>query len=275
MKKLVIFSFLFIGIFYSSKSQTFEQVYSQAEDSIENYNYSAGYFYANQCVKMEPNRDNSYTLRAYASSTLWNHLEAYKDAERALHINPKNTYAHYLCGMANIHIPISQYEQDSILNIFKIGKKDSMRGILLNYKIPSGTLENYFYNYGKSFEHFSKAFELDSTYYENLYLIGYYYSELNHLDSALNYLNKAIALDPNESKYYVARGLVYKQKYMSKSSLADFDKSIELDSTNGVAYSNRAYLKKEQFNDQAGSCEDLKKAQRFGSYTRSYYIECE
>lgn len=258
-----------------SLAQNYEEYYKRSQDSIENYNFSAGYFYANECVKMEPKRDSSFTLRAYASSALWNHSEAYTDAKRALSINPQNAYAHYICGMANVYIPIPQKEQDSILNIFRLFGKDSTSSILLNYKIPQGPTENSFYNYRKSFNHFAKAYLLDSTFYECLYLIGNYYSELNHKDSALKYIDRTIMLNPTESKYYLTRGLIYKESYQSQLSLSDFNKAINLDATNGLAYSNRAFLKKEQLNDQEGACEDLKRAQLLGYFDTNYYIECE
>lgn len=275
MKKLFLLSILVNGIVTLGLCQNFEKIYAEAQDSIDNYNYSAGFFLANQCIKTKPKRDSAYTLRAYCASIFGNDQQAYEDGLKTLELNPNNSYAYYICGMANSKIPISQEEQDSILSIYRLYGKDSMNSIFTNYKIPNGTHNQSYFNYGKSFTLFKKAIELDSTYAEAIYMIGYYYNELSITDSSLKYFSRAIALDSIQSKYYIARGLVYKDLYRTKESLADLNKAITADPSSGLAYSNRAYLKREQLDDPKGACEDLKKAQLLGSYDYQYYAKCK
>jgi tetratricopeptide (TPR) repeat protein len=267
---LLIFSYL-SPIF----AQNYEDYYKLSQDSIENYNYSAGYFYANMCVKMEPKRDSSYTLRGYCAGSFSNHSASIADGQKAIELNPNNAYAYFICALANVNIPIPQSEQDSLLDYFRLYGEDSFLNIINNYKMPNGTNEMSYYNYGKTFNLLQKAYELDTTYSYAVYMIGYYYSELNQSDSAIKYYTKAITINQDEAEYYVSRGLEFKRQYKSKESLEDFTKAIKIDPNNGTAYSNRAYLKEEQLDDQTGACQDLKKAQKLGSYSQSYYDVCE
>jgi len=61
--------------------------------------------------------------------------------------------------------------------------------------------------------------------------------------AALAEFNKAIELDPNNSKAYNNRGIVKNILNDSTGSLTDFNKAIELEPENVSAYKNRALLK--------------------------------
>lgn len=53
---------------------------------------------------------------------------------------------------------------------------------------------------------------------------------------ALNYINDAIDLNPNQSKYYRVRGTTYFHLKKYNDAIKNFNKSVELDSTNYLAW---------------------------------------
>jgi len=83
--------------------------------------------------------------------------------------------------------------------------------------------------------------------------------EEDEYDEAIDYFNKSIKLNPDNSLTYHLRGLCYAYLKKFELSLSDFNKSIQLDPQNPVGYNNRGnnYLNMGKF-DQA--LDDLNKS---------------
>lgn len=58
---------------------------------------------------------------------------------------------------------------------------------------------------------------------------------------ALEYLTKAIEINPNDPVYYNDRGIIYDQIKQYKNATKNYDKAIMLNSKDGVFYQNRGY----------------------------------
>ena len=76
------------------------------------------------------------------------------------------------------------------------------------------------------------------------YNIGTAKYELKIYDEAIEYLNKAIELNPNYSEFYNNRGNIQKILNNIENSIEDFDKAIELNPNYSEAYNNIALLQK-------------------------------
>ena len=77
-------------------------------------------------------------------------------------------------------------------------------------------------------------------------------SDQGDLDAGIAAYNKAIRLDPNNSKGYACRAIAYYQKGDFNNAIADDTTVIRLDTKSAVGYAGRgfAYLKEKDF-DQA------------------------
>ncbi len=64
---------------------------------------------------------------------------------------------------------------------------------------------------------------------KNYYLLGVSKSILEEEDSAIFYFDKAIALDPGKSNYYLHRGNAYYENNNFEKAIADFQQANELD----------------------------------------------
>ncbi|MEI0488992.1 tetratricopeptide repeat protein [Brachyspira pulli] len=91
------------------------------------------------------------------------------------------------------------------------------------------------------------------------YNIGTAKYELKIYDEAIEYLNKAIELNPYFSNAYVYRGMVYYQLEKYSEALKDYNKAIYIDFNNEYAYTNRGLIK-EKLGDYQAALEDYNKA---------------
>ena len=91
------------------------------------------------------------------------------------------------------------------------------------------------------------------------YNIGTSKYELKIYDEAIEYLNKAIKLNPYFSNAYVYRGMICYQLEKYHEALKDYNKAIDIDFNNEYAYTNRGLIK-EKLGDDQGALEDYNKA---------------
>ncbi|MDL2280718.1 tetratricopeptide repeat protein [Selenomonadales bacterium OttesenSCG-928-I06] len=82
---------------------------------------------------------------------------------------------------------------------------------------------------------------------------------VNNYDSAIEYYNKALAIDPNDSECYYWLAIAYSGKEDSAQALNNFNKAIELDPKYIEAYTMRSELHRKMGNQDLAE-EDLRKA---------------
>nr|WP_319398206.1 tetratricopeptide repeat protein [uncultured Carboxylicivirga sp.] len=83
-----------------------------------------------------------------------------------------------------------------------------------------------------------------------------FYLDSQQNEEALEYLNKAIAGDPNNAVFYYARGVLY-EKIDQEKAIADYNKCLEIDPSNfnslynlGVVYYNKGVEQQNVANDK-------------------------
>jgi Flp pilus assembly protein TadD/V8-like Glu-specific endopeptidase len=89
---------------------------------------------------------------------------------------------------------------------------------------------------------------------------------------ALNFLNKAISLNPNYEAAYFSRAYVFSQLDYFKESLRDYNKYITLDPSYANAYNNRGLIKELNFNDYSGALADFNKAIKLNPNFAVFYL---
>jgi tetratricopeptide (TPR) repeat protein len=81
--------------------------------------------------------------------------------------------------------------------------------------------------------------------------------------AAIDYLNKAIQIDPGVAQFYTLRGHLYRTRTELTHAISDYSKSIELNPNNGEIYYYRAICYKfAKEYDKAWN--DVRKAQSLG-----------
>lgn len=83
--------------------------------------------------------------------------------------------------------------------------------------------------------------------------------ESGNKQSALDDLNKAINLNPNDANVYNDRGLLKDELGDKQGALDDLNKAISLNPKLALAYFTRGYLKND-LRDKQGALDDFKKA---------------
>lgn len=111
----------------------------------------------------------------------------------------------------------------------------------------------------KAIEYLNKAIKLqpDNSASYNLRGNIYFTQGLNQL--AVNDFNKAIQLNPTNADYYNNRGIIYERTGHYQEAIKDFDEAILFDSNDATYYSNRAAFQL-RHGDKIVGCLDAQRA---------------
>lgn len=204
---------------------------------IRNYEKAVEDF--TKLIQMQPNISTAYFNRGMAFHDMDKNMEALKDFTKCLNLDTENTNAYFLRGLIKSSFndrngAISDY--DEIIKREKTAKPE-------NYKM--------------------------GTVYNNK---GYCLIELDKLDEALPYINKALEMEPYESYIWSSRGELYYKKGDYKSCIKDMTKAIEVSNkteagnsdTSGWPYYLRG-LAKIKLGQKQDGCKDLSKAGELGT----------
>ena len=90
--------------------------------------------------------------------------------------------------------------------------------------------------------------------------------------AAIQYFQKAIALDPNFSRAYFSQGVSYGQLGQYQKAVAQINTALKMEPQNGMYYygRGRVYL---LWGDKAKAMEDFKKAAELGDEDALNYLE--
>ncbi len=115
----------------------------------------------------------------------------------------------------------------------------------------------------------SKPIKKDAAYWFNK---GALISTYGNNKAAIQYFQKAIALDPNFSRAYFSQGVSYGQLGQYQKAIAQIDRALKMEPQNGMYYygRGRVYLLS---GDKTKAMEDFKKAADLGDEDALNYLE--
>jgi len=191
--------------------------------------------------------------------------------------NPKDAYLRYMRAQCYYEI----HQVDKGIKDVKIALK--VKPEVENYKRIKG---NALYLYGRLLSQKNQKKKALKTYrqaaefldYSSVYsTIAFKEIQLGEYESALQNLNKAIGMDPQNDYAYSNRALLYVKLKKYEQAKADIEKAIALNSQNPYAFKHRALLHI-ALNDMAQACQDLEKAEalgyvKFGNESDKYEVE--
>ncbi|MCW4467408.1 tetratricopeptide repeat protein [Flavobacterium sp. MFBS3-15] len=129
----------------------------------------------------------------------------------------------------------------------KAKQLDALKSLLedfsAHFKASYVELINFGYYYSqtddhdKALEYFNKSLSMNDSFYAH-YNIGYTMIVMNRYDEAIAHLDKAIALDPKQHAPYCNRGLAKIKLGNAEQGLSDLEFSFSLDPENAYYYKN-------------------------------------
>jgi S1-C subfamily serine protease len=179
-----------------------------------------------QAVRLNPNYEMAYFMRAVAYDQLREYKKALQDFDRTIEIDPKDADNYYVRAVHKIESPNIRDYPGALA--------DLDRAIALSPRytrayIQRGTLK---------------------------------YEKLEDFKGALTDLNQAIALSPRSVLAYQERASVKRKLEDFRGALADYDQAIKINPKGASFYFNRAGLKRGKLQDRAGAIQDYRQAAR-------------
>jgi tetratricopeptide (TPR) repeat protein len=99
----------------------------------------------------------------------------------------------------------------------------------------------------------NRAIAIDSQQSRPYYIRGFAKSELDDRQGALGDYNRAIQLNPNLAEAYTGRGGMKYKLNDTQGALADYNRAIQINPNFADAYYNRGSLKQNKLNDRVNS----------------------
>ncbi len=151
------------------------------------------------------------------------------------------------------------------LNRMKDALNDFTKAIELNrYPKAYVARANVYYalnDYSRSITDVQTVLKTEPSNVKAIYTLANCYDNLNQLDNALPYYNKAISINPEEPSYYLRRGVLSGKKQQFQLCITDLNKCLNLDPTYAEAYYWKGVA---QFNLKQNPCASFKKALELG-----------
>lgn len=191
---------------------------SRWKDAIDAYS---------RVITVSPGLEEAYLGRAASREQLKDFQGAMTDYSLFLELQPDHYDA--LLARANARFRVGQFEE---------AKKDYLRLISL----PSGETNTVMFQKSASTSGTMQITTAQSNLKPVLLnYIGMCEFGLNRYPSALHWLDSAIALQPNESDYYINRGRI-KEKIPGASAEADYQRALKINPQNATALHNLGVL---------------------------------
>jgi Flp pilus assembly protein TadD len=299
MNSRIIFCLLLIVINISSKAQSAEEFFQQADKAFETRNFEL----ALKKIDLSIDKD-SKNLDAYIfKSKILENLKRYEDSDlnykEALQVFPNNSRIYFNKGMLfyiqKKYDPAieemtrameyagddaAKYNALSNIAMFKHAKRDfegafadlkevykfdsTDTKVLMNLGVVCGDL-------GKSEEAISyleRALKYQPTNADLLSNIGFQYQDIGNHEKAIEFFNRGLIQDPEDALCYSNRSYSYLQLGKTDKALDDINKSLKYYPSNSYAYRNRALIYI-AMGKTSKACADLEQALKY-NFTLNY-----
>ena len=149
---------------------------------------------------------------------------------------PNNSYVNWETTNG---FQISEYDYYLLFKSKSIDELKTQKNVLSSVYYTQGIINNMKKEYSKAVEFLNTAIELApeaSKYYNERGVANY---RMNRLEDSVTNYTKAIELNPEEIAYYSNRGISYYMLGDNHKAILDFTKAIELDPKDATYYGNR------------------------------------
>jgi len=199
-----------------------------------------------EAIKMEPRNDFAHVRLALIRYNLKEFEKSLEELDTALQINPKSKWAFLWKG-----IIIGEWKKDWVTanSFYQEALNIDPRFDIAYYNLGWSYLKSSPKNYKSAQQSFEKALKINPNYKEALYGLAMVYGYQDRYEISALYLTKAKDLDNNFLTAWKWLGIVNNEMGNFKEALFAFDKAISLNPSDSKLYVRRAKLfsKKENY----------------------------
>lgn len=235
-----------------------------------NGNYSAALEHFNEAVQLETDDHNIYSIRGIVYMKLGEYQKALNDFDRTIKLHvvvqdePKSfiTYVYCLRGSIYLLNNLPTYAIEDFNKSLNINSNSDTKYSSLTYSLRSMAYSEI-NKYNEAISDANKALEIDSNNSVAYNSLAISYMGIQNFDKALYNAKKLVEIEPNAENYAILAGAYY--FYGNIQSAFEFiDKAITLNPNNAEMYSIRGQLYQEVGNHSAAQV-DFEKAKKLGS----------
>jgi tetratricopeptide (TPR) repeat protein len=185
---------------------------------------------------------------------------AIKAARAIIAGDPRNIEAHYLLGQAYLadgkgELALMEFKTVNQIGTFNVSVPEiefrkRMAQLFVRYQQPEEALKEYI-----------MLVKLESNNADNFYWAGKLFAERNRGDMAVNYLRKAVELNPRHSQAHFELGLLLYRDKKPIEAKSELENALRLEPENAEAYYYLGKLQKES-HDYVAALLSFEKAQR-------------
>ncbi len=196
---------------------------------------------------------------------------AVKAARAIIAKDPRNAEAHYILGQAYLvenkgELALMEYKTVNQIGAFGPGLPET------EFRRKMAQLYDRFGQAEEALKEFLLLVKLEPFQADHYYWAGKLFGDRNRADMALDYLRKAVELDPRHGKAHFELGIrLYREKKPVEAK-AELDASLKYDSDNAQAYFYLGKLQKES-HDYVAALLSFEKAQRDPEYKAKALVE--
>jgi tetratricopeptide (TPR) repeat protein len=276
--KPICYLFVFNIFTVAAFGQNAKSFFKAGSNLSENGKYDKAIEQFSKALELDGEYTDAYIGRGKAFETKGNFASAAKDYGQAILLEPGNEEFHYLTGRAYYklgdftkaievldkgitmkpnYVPSYQvmaralmanhnYKNAKIIAELALGKKNDAEN---NYLY--GLVHFYLEDLTSAEMYFLASIKKDDNYLDAYAELARLKLKTKKLDEALSHCNKAIALQPGESKHYVLRSRVYKEKLDMNNAINDMSKAIIMEPDNANFYFQRGLFYKDFIQHQS------------------------
>jgi tetratricopeptide (TPR) repeat protein len=242
-----------------------EKVAAEASYYAKKKNFSEAIALLNGELYKDPDNMMLIAIRAKYYFNLGNYLEAIADYASLIKMDKSNVKYYEGRGLALLN---AEKYKDAVNDFNKVLKSDpaDFKVYLLRAQAYAGS--KMWYEAVKDVQFYLGYFETDQ---DAQYECGEYCYNAQDYINALKYFNRNIKDDPNNSKYYKARGKTYLKTAVYRYAYSDLSMSLDLNPADSETWMLLGLVKHET-GEHESCCSDLKKAQSMGNTEVLKYI---
>jgi len=210
-------------------------------------NYEKAMVQYEKAVSCDPQFINALLNRANTAYELKEYYKAISDLDRAISLKPDTAIIYFALGLTYTRLREFKKSLEAFEKAaqFAGSDKKQQQELAVNHAIVQYYLKRY--DTAKmELQDLARLNDVEPNIYNTLSLIE---TDQGHLKEAMNYINEAIRLAPNQSYYVNNRGYIYLLQNDLAHAEADINESISRDPDNAWAYRNKGifYLARKDF----------------------------
>lgn len=293
MPRYLLSVFIFL-LSFLSEGQTAAEYAGMALQKIQKEDYQYALVMIDKAIAINDTNVGYYLTKAQIELKLYGSLQALKTTFKAISINRKDPEPYSRAGT----LYVSRNITDSAIYMFNLAIKYATNDTLRNmYLMNRGTAKMNTRDFEGARADFEKVLRFDpddiatlnniAGVYSGLNMkpeaivslkrvsvldptfngpnvnLGFIYSEMDSLDLALKYFDKALRVEPKNAFIYNNMGYVYYKKGDYATALKNIDYSIKIYPSNSYAYRNMAlvYI---ATGKKGEACDALRYAESYG-----------